>query len=81
LCLSDPGFDVDLYVETEIPILTGAVIGRCSPFGEIERERIRLIGAPILCRTIGKWLKLSRYASASDIWKMPAQQELTEPSA
>ena len=23
LCMSDPGFDVDLYVDTQIPVLTG----------------------------------------------------------
>lgn len=71
LCLSDPGFDVDLYVETEIPILTGAMMGRCSLSGAIERERLRLLGAPILRRTIGKWLMLSRYASTRGVLQMP----------
>lgn len=74
LCLSDPGFDVDLYVESEIPILTGAMMGRCSLFEEIDRERIRLIGAPILHRTISKWLTLSRYAATPGIRKVPEKQ-------
>lgn len=52
LCLSDPGFDVDLYIETEIPKLTGAMMDRCYFSREIQQERIRLIGAPILRRTI-----------------------------
>lgn len=67
LCVSDPGHDVDLYIDTEMPILTGALLGRCSLAGEIERERIRLTGTPSLSRTIGKWLMLSRFAATTGI--------------
>ena len=28
LCASDPGFDVDLYIETEVAVLTGFYLGR-----------------------------------------------------
>lgn len=78
LCLSDPGYDVDLYIETEIPILTGAMMGRCSLIGEIERERIRLVGAPLLRRTISNWLMLSRYASTPGILRMREPPAPTE---
>ena len=37
LCLADPGFDVDLYVDTQIPVLTGILFGR-APF---SRNRAR----------------------------------------
>ena len=74
LCLSDPGFDVDLYVDTEIPILTGAMMGRCSLAGEIDRDRIRLVGAPLLSRTIGKWLILSRFAATPGMTQMDTSQ-------
>jgi len=65
LCLSDPGFDVDLYVDTEIPVLTGILFGRYSLPLEIERGGLRLVGATRLTRTINKWLNLSYFASSA----------------
>lgn len=67
LCLSDPGFEVDLYVDTRIPILTGILFGRFSLSKEIEEDRLRLVGAQRLSRTIGKWLKLSSLASSASL--------------
>jgi DNA-binding HxlR family transcriptional regulator len=67
LCLSDPGHDVDLYIDTEVPILTGVLMGRCSLRGAIAQDLIRLSGARNLSRTIGKWLTLSRFAKTSGI--------------
>ena len=62
LCMSDPGFDVDLYVDTQIPVLTGILFGRYSLSRELEQERLKLIGAPKISRTIGKWLSLTSFA-------------------
>jgi DNA-binding HxlR family transcriptional regulator len=67
LCLSDPGFTVDLYIDTQVPILTGILFGRCSLSLELEQERLRLIGAPRLSRTIDKWLKLSYFAPSASL--------------
>ena len=65
LCLSDPGFDVDLYVDTEIPVLTGILFGRYSLSQELERGGLRLVGTPRLGRTISKWLSLSYFAPSA----------------
>jgi DNA-binding HxlR family transcriptional regulator len=70
LCLADPGFDVDLYVDTQVPVLTGVLFGRYSLSREIEQERIRLIGAPRISRTIGKWLRLSTFAPSAVLAQM-----------
>jgi hypothetical protein len=74
LCLTDPGFDVDLYVDTQIPVLTGILFGRCSLSRELEQERLRLIGAPRVRRTIGKWLRLSFFAPSASL------AQVSEPS-
>jgi DNA-binding HxlR family transcriptional regulator len=78
LCLSDPGFDVDLYVDTQVPILTGVLFGRHSLSREIEQERIRLIGAPRISRTIGKWLRLSTFAPSAVLAQMDGPAVMTE---
>ena len=67
LCLSDPGFDVDLYVDSEIPILTGILFGRYSLPLELERGGLKLVGAPRLSRTINKWLSLSYFAPSASL--------------
>ena len=70
LCMSDPGFDVDLYVDTQVPVLTGILFGRCSLSRELEQERLKLIGAPKISRTIGKWLSLSIFAPSASPARM-----------
>jgi hypothetical protein len=77
LCLSDPGFDVDLYVDTQVPVLTGVLFGRYSLSREIEQERIRLIGSPRISRTIGKWLRLSTFAPSAVLAQMDGPAVMT----
>lgn len=67
LCLADPGFDVDVFVETEVPVLTGALLGRLSLRTEIDSGRITLSGAPRLSRSIYRWLTVSSFAEVSGI--------------
>jgi len=60
LCMSDPGFEVDLYIETKSEALASVWMGYSSMRSEIVKEDIRLIGDPLLVRTIEKWfLKIS----------------------
>ena len=73
LCMSDPGFDVDLFIDTQITVLTGILFGRCSLSRELEQERLRLIGAPRISRTIGKWLSLSYFAPSASLARMDEQ--------
>lgn len=80
LCLTDPGFDVDLYLDTEVAILTGVLFGRYSLAREIEHERIRLIGAPRIRRTIGEWLKLSYFAPSASLPLTSAPAPIAELS-
>jgi hypothetical protein len=67
LCASDPGFDVDLYIETKVSVLTGIYLGRRSFAREIEEGRLFMSGDARLSKTINRWLKISMYADTAGI--------------
>jgi DNA-binding HxlR family transcriptional regulator len=67
LCASDPGFDVDLYVETAVSALTGIYLGRSTIDRESDRGRFFMAGDAMLEKTIPKWFKISMYADVADI--------------
>lgn len=67
LCVSDPGFDVDLFIETEVPVMAGLYLGRCEFGREIEEGRLFLSGDARLAKTISRWLQLSPFADAQGI--------------
>lgn len=65
LCMSDPGYDVDLYVECEVRPLTAAWMGYKSLEAEIGAGRIFLSGDRLLERTMTAWLGQCTYAAAA----------------
>jgi hypothetical protein len=62
LCLTDPRFDVDLYIEASLRAMTSYWIGYSSLHSEMSKDHIRLIGNQLLIRTIDKWLVRSSFA-------------------
>jgi DNA-binding HxlR family transcriptional regulator len=69
LCASDPGFDVDLYIETEVAVMTGIYLGRKAFAREIDSGCFFMSGDQRLAKTIQRWLKLSVYADVEGISK------------
>ena len=67
LCASDPGFDVDLYIETEVTVMTGFYLGRRSFERDVEDGRIFMSGDARLIRRFRKWLRFSMHSHADDI--------------
>jgi len=67
LCASNPGFDVDLYIETEVAVMTGIYLGRRTFDREVEDGRLYMSGDQRLARTIQRWLKISIYAGVDSI--------------
>ena len=55
LCASDPGADVDLYVETTTVSMAAIMLGCTSIAREIEEGRLFLSGDPRLIRTMDHW--------------------------
>jgi DNA-binding HxlR family transcriptional regulator len=64
LCLTDPGFEVDLFVETELKTMTSVYMGYAPLESAIKRGEIFLSGDAGLAGTIGQWMRLSSYAAA-----------------
>jgi DNA-binding HxlR family transcriptional regulator len=60
LCSSDPGFDVDLYVSTDLRTMTAIWMGITTV--EKEREKIAFTGAREIANKMQLWLGLSPFA-------------------
>lgn len=67
ICVSDPGFDIDLYVETEVRVMSGIFLGRRSLSRDLDDGRVFLSGDARLMRSIDRWLKRSIYAEVEGI--------------
>jgi DNA-binding HxlR family transcriptional regulator len=62
LCLSDPGFEVDLYVEADIGAMARVWLGDASFAETVRAKKIRLTGPAALARQFPQWLLLSPFA-------------------
>ena len=60
LCSSDPGFDVDLYVSTDLRTMTAIWMGLTTV--DKEREKIQFNGARDIANKMQSWLGLSPFA-------------------
>lgn len=63
LCIKDPGFEVDLFVETDSRTITWVWYGDIPLLEAISDRRIELHGPRHLCREFPHWLQLSPLAS------------------
>jgi DNA-binding HxlR family transcriptional regulator len=62
LCASDPGFEVDLYVETDLRTMTAIWMGLATVEEEVRAGRLQLNGDGGLRRAMPRWLGLSVFA-------------------
>jgi DNA-binding HxlR family transcriptional regulator len=58
LCSADPGFEVDLYVSSDLRTMTAFWMGLTTL--EREREKVRFTGTRDAARKMRAWLELSR---------------------
>jgi DNA-binding HxlR family transcriptional regulator len=63
LCTVNPGFDVDLYVSTDLRTMTEIWLGYCAIGQATEDGRLVLTGSSGLARDLRAWLKLSVFAN------------------
>ena len=63
LCLTNPGFDVDLTVETKLRTLVEVWMGKRNPSEAVRTGAIELEGTSSLRRAFPSWLLLSSFAS------------------
>jgi hypothetical protein len=62
LCSVDPGFDVDLWVETDLRCMTAIWMGLTSVGRESGRGRLEVTGDPEVAEAMPHWLGLSPFA-------------------
>jgi DNA-binding HxlR family transcriptional regulator len=74
LCLSDPGFEIDVYVDADIAAMTKVWLGDLSFAEALRARKIRLAGTPALIRQFPSWLPVSRFAG------VPRPQATSEDS-
>ena len=55
ICISDPGTDVDLYVETSAESMAALMLGRSTVAAEIDNGSLFLSGDPRMIRNIESW--------------------------
>jgi hypothetical protein len=70
-CTTDPGIDVDLFVETNVVSLGGILTGRSSIEREIAQGGLFLSGDARLARTMHLWLRSSEYGAIDGIAQLP----------
>lgn len=63
LCAVDPGFDVDLYVTTDLRTMTAIWMGLMSVRQAITESKLTLTGNRQLAADMQKWLRLSHFAA------------------
>jgi DNA-binding HxlR family transcriptional regulator len=62
LCLLDPGFDVDLYLSTDLRTMTEIWLGYAALGSALEGGRLVLTGSSRLAANLRAWFKLSVFA-------------------
>jgi DNA-binding HxlR family transcriptional regulator len=65
LCSSDPGYEIDLWVTTDLRTMTAIWMGlaRVSDVG----NKIQLDGDPVIARTMQTWLGLSPFSAQTKL--------------
>jgi hypothetical protein len=67
LCSVDPGFDVDLYVTSDLKTMTSVWMGWTPIEQAVSEEKVLLTGDRKLAEDIKIWLKLSPFASEKSL--------------
>jgi hypothetical protein len=62
LCAADPGYEVDLYVETDLRTMTAIWMGLATVEQEVRAGRMQLTGDSGLRHAMQRWLGLSAFA-------------------
>jgi hypothetical protein len=66
LCPADPGFEVGLYVTTDLQTMTRVFMGDLAMKSAIASGRIELDGTRELRQRLERWLGLSGFAGIGD---------------
>jgi len=63
LCIEDPGFEVDLYVDADLASMASIWLGDISFASAVGSGKVRLAGSREIARAFPSWLMLSHFAA------------------
>lgn len=72
ICSAIPGFDVDLFVETDKLSFTAILLSRTTIARELDEGRLFLSGDALLARTMDRWLYHRTKEEPDKVLKLPA---------
>jgi hypothetical protein len=64
ICLTGPGFDVDLLIKADIAAFYKVWLGRCLLADALDVGLVEIEGAPSLVRAFPRWLQWSPFKDA-----------------
>lgn len=67
ICVSIPGYDVDLFIETNCMSLSSIILNRTTITRELEEGRLFLSGDAILSRTMDRWFYRRQKEDPSEV--------------
>lgn len=70
LCWSDPGFEVDLFVTTDLRTMTAIWMGLTTM--DREKNKFEMLGSTLVAATMQTWLGLSPFAKQRKLTASPA---------
>jgi hypothetical protein len=72
VCLTDPGFEVDLYVEADATALHDVLMGHQGWSDVFKSDLVRIQGPSTLARAMPRWFALSMFAGVKPVRPAPA---------
>jgi putative sterol carrier protein len=66
LCVKDPGYEVDLFVHSDVRTMTAVWIGSMRLAQAMQSGRLEVDGPRQLRAKFGSWLNLSSFAPIKD---------------
>jgi DNA-binding HxlR family transcriptional regulator len=73
ICSTIPGFDIDLYIETDRVSLSSIILSRTTIARELDAGRLFLSGDAVLTRTMDRWLHLRTKEDRREIRQLDAE--------
>ena len=67
LCSVDPGYEVDLYVTSDLKTMTAIWLGLETVRRAVQDRHVKLVGDKLLSSTMQAWLGLSPFAKESKL--------------
>ncbi len=81
LCVTDPGYEVDLFIVVDLRTITAVWVGDMALRSAIASGKLEVHGPPQLRAKLGSWLALSPFATVKDQRALTSAEVVSPPVA